>query len=218
MATWISTERRSFLGSTVHAVIQDLIPFWNGIYGKPIVTAIIYYYNLLKMSKQINFVNCGAFELWCWRRLLRVPWTTRRSNQSILKEISTEYSLEGLMLKLKLQKFGHLMWNTDSLEKILMKNLKRLKAGREGDNRGQDGWMATPTWWTWVWASSGSCWWTGRPGMLQSMGPQRVGHGWATELKQTKNYTQSWHTSVSAKWAPLHKRVENPACFNSSTR
>ena len=61
-----------------------------------------------------------AFELWCWRRLLRVPWTARRSNQSILKEISPEYSLEGLMLKLKLQYFGHLMWRTDSLEKTLM--------------------------------------------------------------------------------------------------
>ena len=61
-----------------------------------------------------------AFELWCWKRLLRVPWTVRRSNQSILKEISPEYSLEGLMLKLKLQYFGHLMWRTDSLEKTLM--------------------------------------------------------------------------------------------------
>ena len=61
-----------------------------------------------------------AFELWCWRRLFRVPWTARRSNQSILKEISPEYSLEGLMLKWKLQYFGHLMWRTDSFEKILM--------------------------------------------------------------------------------------------------
>ena len=75
-----------------------------------------------------------AFELWHWRRLLRVPWTVRRSNQSILKEISPEYSLESLMLKLKLQHFGHLMQRTDSLEKILM--LERLKAGGEGDDRG----------------------------------------------------------------------------------
>ena len=64
--------------------------------------------------------NCDAFELWCWRRLLRVPWTARKSNQSTLKEISAEYSLEGLMLKLKLQYFGHLMWKTDSLEKTLL--------------------------------------------------------------------------------------------------
>ena len=73
-----------------------------------------------------------AFELWCWRRLLRVPWTSRRSNQSILKEISPEYSLEGLILKLKLQYFGHLMQRTDSLEKTLMLE----KVGGEGDDRG----------------------------------------------------------------------------------
>ena len=75
-----------------------------------------------------------AFELWCWRRLLRVPWTVRRSNQSILKEINPENSLAGLMLKLKRQYFGHLMRRTDSLEKTLMQ--ERLKAGGEGDNRG----------------------------------------------------------------------------------
>ena len=78
----------------------------------------------------------GAFELWCWRRLLRVPWIARRSNQLILKEISPEYSLEGLMLKLKLQYFGHLMQQTDSLEKTLMLAWERLKAGGEGDDRG----------------------------------------------------------------------------------
>ena len=69
-----------------------------------------------------------AFELWCWRRLLRIPWTARRSNQSILKEISPEYSLEGLMLKLKFQSFGHLMQRTDSLEKTLM--LGKIEGGR----------------------------------------------------------------------------------------
>ena len=95
-----------------------------------------------------------AFELWCWRKLLRVPWTARRSNQSILMEISPEYSLEGLMLKLKLQYFGHLMWRIDSLEKML--KLGKIEAGGEGDDRGWDGWMASPTRWTWVWASYGS--------------------------------------------------------------
>ena len=75
-----------------------------------------------------------AFELWCWRRLLRVPWTTRRSNQSILKEISPECSIKGLMLKLKLQYFGHLLQRADSFEKTLM--LERLRAGGEGDDRG----------------------------------------------------------------------------------
>ena len=88
-----------------------------------------------------------AFELWCWRRLLRVPWTARRSNQSILKEISPGCSLEGLMLKLKLQYFGHLMRRADSLEKTLML-LKALRAGGEGDDRGSDGWMASLTRWT----------------------------------------------------------------------
>ena len=118
-----------------------------------------------------------AFELWCWRRLLRVPWTARRSNQSILKEISPGCSLEGLMLKLKLQYFGHLMQRIDSLEKPLM--LGKIKGRRR---RRWDGWMTTPTQWTWVWASSQSWWRTGRPGMLQSMGSQRIRHNWVTEL------------------------------------
>ena len=94
-----------------------------------------------------------AFKLWCWRRLLRVPWTARRSNQLILKEINSEYSLEGLMLKLKLQYFGQMMWRTDIL-KILW-CWERLKAGGEGDNRGRDGWMASLTQRTWIRANSG---------------------------------------------------------------
>ena len=122
-----------------------------------------------------------CFELWCWRRLLRVPWTARRSNQSILKEISPESSLEGLMLKLKLQYVGYLMRRADSLKRPWC--WERLKAGREGDDRGWDGWMASPTQWTWVWVNSGSWWWTRKPGMLQSLGSQRVEHDWSTELK-----------------------------------
>ena len=113
-------------------------------------------------------------------RAIRVPWTARKSNQSILKEISPEYSLEGLMLKLKLQYFGPLMRRTDSLGKTLM--LGRLKAGGKGDDRGCDGWMASPTRWTCVWASSGSWWWSGKLVVVQSVGLQRVGHGWVTEL------------------------------------
>ena len=111
-----------------------------------------------------------AFELWCWRRLLRVPWTARRSNQCILKEISPGCSLEGLTLKLKLQYFGHLMGRADSFEKT--RCWERVRAGGEGDNRGWDGWMASPTQWTWVWVDSGSWWWTGRPGVLRFMGLQ----------------------------------------------
>ena len=130
--------------------------------------------------KKAEHWNIDAFELWCWRRLLRVPWTARRSKQSILKEISPGYSLEGLMLKLKLQYFGHLMRRADSLEKTLM--LGKIEGRRKRNNREWDGWMASSTQWTWVWVDSVSWWWTGRPGMLWFMAWQRVRHDWATEL------------------------------------
>ena len=102
--------------------------------------------------KKAEHWRIDAFDLWCWRRLLRIPWTARRSNQSILKEISPEYSLEGLMLKLKLQYFGHLIRRTHLKRSWCW---ERLKVGGEGDNRGWDGWMASPTQWTWVWVNSG---------------------------------------------------------------
>ena len=129
--------------------------------------------------KKAECQRIDAFELWCWRWLLRVSWTARRSNQSILKEISPGYSLEGLMLKLKLQYFGHLMRRAESFEKTLM--LRKIE-GRRGNDRGWDGWMASPTQWTWVWLDSGSWWWIGRPGVLRFMGSQGAGHDWATEL------------------------------------
>ena len=132
-----------------------------------------------------------SFELWCWRRLLRVPWTARWSNQSILKEISLQYSLEGLMLKLKLQYFT---WCEELTHWKRPWSWERLRAGGERDNKGWDGWMASPTWLTWVWASSGSWWWTGKPGMLQSMGSQRVGHDWATGLNWRR--LKEWHRSA----------------------
>ena len=119
--------------------------------------------------KKAEWWRIDAFELWCWRRLLRVPWTARRSNQSILKEISPGYSLDGIMLKLKLQYFGYLMRRVDSLEKKLW-CWEGLETGGEGDDRGWDGWMELLTQWTWVWENSGSWWWTGRPGMLRFMG------------------------------------------------
>ena len=136
--------------------------------------------------KKAECRRIDAFELWCWRRLLKVPWTVRRSNQSILKEISPEYSLEGLMLKLKLQYFGHLMRRTDSLEKPWC--WERLRAGGEGDDRWWNGWMASSTQWTWVWVSSVNCWLTGKPGILQSMVLQKVGHNWMTELNWLSYY------------------------------
>ena len=131
--------------------------------------------------RKVEHQRIDAFELWCWRRLLRVPWTARRSNQPILNKVSSRYSLEGLMLKLKLQYFGHLMGRTDSLEKTLM--LGKIEGMKRRGNRGWDGWMASPTQWTMVWVDSGSWWWTGRPGVLWFMGSQRVRHDWATELE-----------------------------------
>ena len=137
----------------------------------------------VRVGLHIKKAECwriDAFQLRCWRRLLRVPWTARESNQSILKEMSPEYSLEERCWS----------WNSNILatwceELTPWKRpwcWERLKMGGEGDNRGWDGWMASPTQWTWVWVSSGSCWWTGKPGVLQSMGSQRVRHNWATEL------------------------------------
>ena len=124
--------------------------------------------------------------VWYWGRAERVPWAARRSNQSILKEIRLEYSLEGLVLKLKLQYFDHLMQRADLLEPWCW---ERLKAG-EGDDRGWESWTASPTQWTRVWASSARWWRTGKPGMLQFMGSPRVRHDWATE-KQSERI--KWH-------------------------
>ena len=134
--------------------------------------------------KKTEHRRIDAFELWCWRRLLRVPWTARRSNQSILMEISPGVSLEGMMLKLKLQYFGHLMWRVDSLEKTLM--LGGI-GGRRRKGRQRLRWLDSITdLMAWVWVNSGSWWWTGRPGVLWFMGLQRVGHDWATELNWTE--------------------------------
>ena len=122
---------------------------------------------------------------WCCRRLFRVPWTARRSNQSILKESIPEYSLEGLMLKLKLQYFGHLMWRADSFEKTLM--LGKIEGRRRRGWRGWDSWMASPAQWTWVQVDFGSWWWTGRPGVMHFTGLQIDTTEWLiwTELNGT---------------------------------
>ena len=124
------------------------------------------------------FEKCGEE----WRRLLRVPWTARRSNQSNLKEIHPEYALEGLMLKLKLQQFGHLMWRTDLLEKTLM--LGKTEGRRRGDNRVWDGWMASPNRCTWVWVSPRRWWWIEKPGVLQFKRSQSL-TGSTSELNWT---------------------------------
>ena len=146
-------------------------------------------FNLSSEHRRID-----AFQLWCWRRLLRVPWTARWSNQSILKEINLEHSLEGLMLKQKLQSFGHLMQRADSLEKTLM--LGKIEGTRRREQQRMRWLDGTSTRWTWVWVSSGSWWWTGKTGVLQSMGLQRVGHNWETELNWTELH---WRNSQRLK-------------------
>ena len=134
--------------------------------------------------KKAECQRIDAFELWCWRRLLRVPWTARRSNQSILKEISPGVHWKDWCWS----------WNSNNLatwceELSHWKRpwcWERLRAGGEGDDRGWDGLITSPTQWTWAWVNSRSWWWTGRPGMLWFMGSQ--GRTWLsdwTELKMT---------------------------------
>ena len=121
----------------------------------------------------------GVFELWCWKRLLRVPWTARRYNQSILKQISPEYSLEGLMLKLNSNTLATWCGELTHLKRPWC--WERLKAGGEGDDWGWDGWMASLTQWTWVWATPGTG--DGQGGLVcYSLWVCRVGHDGATEL------------------------------------
>ena len=118
--------------------------------------------------KKAEHRRIDAFELWCWRRLLRVPWTARGSNQSILKEISPGISLEGMMLKLKLQYFATSCKGLTHWKRLW--SWEALGAGGEGDDREWDVWLVSRTRWTWVWVNSGSWWWTGRPGELRFMG------------------------------------------------
>ena len=153
---------------------------------KAMVFPVVMYGGESWTRKKAECRRIDAFELWCWRRLFGVPWTARRSNQSILKR-----SVLGVHWK-----DWCCSWNSNTLATWCeeLTHLKRpwcwerLRGGGEGDNRGWDGWMASPTRWTWVWVDSGSWWWTGRPGVLQFMGSQRVGHDWATELNWTDGY------------------------------
>ena len=172
---------------------RDIILPTNVHLVKAMVFPVVMYGCESWIIKKAECQRIDAFELWCWRRLLRVPWTARRSNQSILKEISPGCSLEGLMLKLKLQYFGHLMGRLTHLKRLWC--WERLRTGGEGADRGWDGWMASPTQWTWVWVDSGSWWWTGRSGVLRFMGLQRVGHKWATK--------QQWNLVIITTWLVL---------------
>ena len=134
--------------------------------------------------KKAECRRTDTFELWCWRRLLRVFWTTRRSNQSILKEISLNIHWKDWCWSWSSNPLA--TWCEEPTHWKRSWCWERLKAGGEGDNRGWDGWMASPTQWTWVWVNSRSWWWTGKPGVLQSMWLQRVRHEWATELNWWK--------------------------------
>ena len=128
-----------------------------------------------------------VFELWHWKRLLKVSWTCKdiqpvhpRGNQSWIFIGSTDFEAE-----------TPIFWPPDVKNWHSLKSpwcWERLKVGGEGDNRGWNGWVASPTQWTWVWVSSGTWWWMGKPGMLQSMGSQRFGHNWATEVNWTSSY------------------------------
>ena len=147
---------------------------------KAMIFPVVMYRCEIWTIKKAEHWRINAFKLQCQRRLLRVSWIARRSNQSILKEIRPKYSMEGLMLKLKLQCLA--TWCEELTRWKRPWYWEKLKVGGEGDDRGWDGWMAWPTQWTWVWASSGSWWRTEKPSVLQFMGSQRVGHNWATEL------------------------------------
>ena len=143
---------------------------------------VMYSYESWTMKK-VEHQRIDAFELWCWRRFLRMSWTARRPNPSILVEISPGCSLEGVMLM-----SNTLATSCEELTHWKSQCWEGLGTEGERNDRGWDGWMASPTRWTWDWVNSGSWWWTGRPAVLRFMGSQRVGHNWATELNWLKCY------------------------------
>ena len=147
---------------------------------KTVVFPLVRYGCEMWTIRKAKHWRTDAFELWFWRRLLRVPWTARRSNQSILKKSVLnihwkDWCWSWISSTLATWCEGQTHWKRPWC-------WERLKVGGEGHDRGWDDWMASPTRWTWVWGGFGGWWWTGRPGVLQSMGSQRVRHNWVTEL------------------------------------
>ena len=201
-------ERRLRLGRKVMVNLDSILKSRDSTLPtkvhlvKAIVFPVVIYGCKSWTKKKADLWRTDGFEVWCWRRLLRVPWTASISNQSILKEIRPEYSLGGHWRTLN-DLEGCWRWNSNILtpwceELTHLKRpwwCKRLKARGEGNDRGWDHWVSQ-TQWAWVWVNSGSWWWTGRPGVLQSMGSQRVGHDWAAELNWTEG---SWITK-SISW------------------
>ena len=176
-------KKRLFIGRKVMTNLHSILKSRNITLPtnvhlvKSMVFPVVMYGCESWIIKKTEHWRIDAFELWCWRRLLRVPWTARRSNQSVLKEISPEYSLEGWCWS---RNSNILATSCEELTHLKRRWCwKRLKVGGEGDDIGWDGWMGSLTRWTWIWVNSGSWWWTGKPGMLQSMGSQRVKHDWA---------------------------------------
>ena len=139
---------------------------------------------LVTPNKKAERRRIDAFEVWCWRRLLRVSWTARRSALGFLwKEWCSGWNSSTLATSCEELTHWKRLWC-----------LEGLGAGGEGDDRGWDDWIASLTWWTWVWMNSGSWRWTGRPGVLRFMGSQIVGHDWVTELNWT--YAQTSHQEM----------------------
>ena len=198
------------LGSTLKS--RDITLSTKVHLVKVMVFPVVMYEYESWIVKKTESWRIYAFELWCWRRFLRVPWTARRSNHSILKEISPEYSWKDWCRSRKFNTLATLYEGLTHLKRPWC--WERQKAG-EGDDRGWEGWMASPTQWTWVWVKPRSWWWIGRPGFLQSMGLQRIGYNW-TELNLTRMLQKlvysSWHLvrtllSVSYYQASIFKRL-----------
>ena len=174
---------------------------------KAVVFPVVMYACESWTIKKAECQRIDVFEPWCWGRFLRVPWAAKRSNQSILKEISPEYSMKGLMLKLKLQYLAN--WCEELTHWRRPWCWERFKTGEEVHDRGLHGWMASLTRWTWVWVNSRSWWWTGKPGMMLSMGLQRVGYDWMTELNPRVPYFLTF-ADVSYNSHPLPQQLLSP--------
>ena len=168
--------------------------------------------------KKAESWRIDAFDLWCWRRLLRVPWTTRISTQSILKEISHEYHWKDWCWSWNSNTLS--TWSEELTHLKIPWSWERLKAGGEGYDRGWDGWIASLTQWTWVWVNSGSWWWIGRPGVLQSMEFQKsdmtdlLKNGteqplWRTEWRFLKKLEIHCHTNQQSTAGHTHRGKQN---------